>query len=229
MAETARLAIQYPDEGEDPFFVKIKSFFESVDTHLFANMADRNLFLRGGGVVSFNSATGVVTWGSNLQLFDFPSGLRISVLASSITLQNGQCAFIDTGRSISENVTVTLNAASLVANGPGKIVLFFRDGNRIIFRNGAVLTAGFSGSLVDTFGLDARVGTVTFNGVNDYVDVVFASTFPDTTYRVVGLVCDGPFSLYAPAADKSASGFRVRTVTGLPGSGVKADWKVERS
>lgn len=229
MAETPRLAIQYPDEGEDPFFVKIKSFFESVDTHLFASMADRNLFLRGGGVVSFNSATGVVTWGSNIRLFDYPSGLRLTVLASSLTLQDGECAFIDTGRSISENITVTTSVASLVANGPGKIVLFFRDGNRVIFRNGVVLTAGFSGSLVDTFGLDMRAGTVTFNGVNDYVDVVFGSAFPDTAYRVAGLVCDGPFSLYAPAADKSASGFRVRTVSGLPGSGVKADWKVERS
>lgn len=229
MATIPRLGLQYPDEGDDPYFDRISSFFAGLDTFIFANMADRNMFLWGGGTLSFNSTSGAVTWTSPLLLIDLVSGFSVTIAASTITLADGQCAYVDTDRSLSGNVTALLTAAAFVGNGAGKIAVFLRKGTKLVFRNGLVFQAGNSGSFIESGGADVRSGVVLFDGTNDYVDVTFSAVYADTTYRYVGLVCDGGFALYAPTAQKATSGFRIATTdASVPGAGIKAYWKTER-
>lgn len=228
MPNTPRLSLQFPDDGEDPYFVKIKSFFESLDSFIFANMSDRNLVLRGGGTISFNSATNVVTWGSALELVDYVSGLLITISASSLSIADGEAAFIDTSRALSASVIATLTSAPSVGVGSGKIVVFARNGSKIIFRNGVVLDAGFSGAIIENGGVgDVRAGTEAFSA-ETFRDITFGTPFSDASYRVIGLVPDTAATLYAPSAQRSATGFRIATtdVASITGN---VDWKVERS
>lgn len=231
MSQTPRLNLQYPDEGENPFFLKISSFFESLDTYIHANLSDRNLVFSGGGELSFVSSSGLVTWGSDLKLLDTTSGFVISIVASNLTLADGEAAFIDTSRVMSQSVSAALNVAPVVGVGAGKIVLFVRQGTLLYFRNGVVLSAGVTASILESGGGtgQAKVGTETFSGGAAFVDVTFTEAYADAAYRVVGLVCDEAFALYAPAADKIASGFRIQTVAGTnPSAAGIVDWKVER-
>jgi hypothetical protein len=230
MPNTPRLGLQYPDEGQDPFFGIIKSFFEGLDSFIQSCVADRNLFLRGGGTVSFNSGTGQISWSAALELWDLQSGFRYQIAGpGTVTLADGAFAYIDVNRVLTQTLTINLQVAqNLNTPGAGKIVVVFRNGTKVVFRNGIVLDAGFSGEVINNGGTaDVRTGTEPFAAVT-FKDVTFSTPMPSTSYRVIGLVGDSAKSFFAPAAQRGVNGFRIQTVDGAAYTG-NVDWKVERT
>lgn len=224
MANTPRLSIQYPDENQDPFWTTFVSMVESIDSLLYSNMADRNLLLKGGGTLSFNTGTNEITWSADLKLIDYISGLTVTVLASSLTIEDGEAAYIDIPRVLSQSITSALSVSPSVGLGEGKIVLFARSGDKIIFRSGAILSAAQSSSLLtDGPGGDTRVGTQAFAASNSET-VTFSQPYADTNYRVTGLT---PFFAQAVyAANKTVNGFDILTTDGSNQTG-DVEWKVE--
>lgn len=227
MALVPRLNLQYPDENDNPFFEKIKSFFEGLDSHIFANMADRNTVLLGGGGVLLNSTTGVLSWSSDLLLVDAVSGYSIRIVAANATLADGEMLYVDTARVLSEEAIATAEVATSVGVGAGKILLALREGNTVVFRNGAVLGPDQTTNLIEQGGkeFDSRYGTAAF-AAEVLKDIVFAVAYPDASYRVVGLI---PYfdtgDNVAWITNKTASGFRINYGGVQTGS---VDWKTER-
>src|SRR3990172_1800131 len=94
MPQTNKMGFVFPSEGQEPWFDLINSFFNSVDSSLFAGREDRNLFfmdlstitvtIPGGG----GPGTADIFWSSFLTLKGFEGAglVHVDVPGGPLTL-----------------------------------------------------------------------------------------------------------------------------------------------
>jgi hypothetical protein len=134
----------YPDFRKDPWFEQIKALFQAQDASVFATREDRNLVIMGGGTVSFDAATGVLTWGAALELNASITGFLWTIAAGNITLEEGEVMYVDLARAPTANVAVVASKASKVPPTDAAVMFAIRHGSRVYFRDGKVLNDGDS-------------------------------------------------------------------------------------
>lgn len=152
---TPRLLIPYPDDNTAPWDAVFEAMILAIDASLYVPREDRNIVIFGGGTVSFNATTGVLSWSADIGLLSSVTGYKWVVPAGSVTLNDGQLFYITVARAPQTNTTNTPTVASNTPNQPSgdnQILVGIRVGTNVHFRDGFVISDGQSQILFDGSG-----------------------------------------------------------------------------
>lgn len=154
MAITPRSHLPYPDEQRDPWWQQFLDLVQAIDANVFAEWEDRNMLVMGGGLVSWNAITNTLTWATNIEFNAAPTGFLWRVLAGNLAVLDGEYVYFQAVRSPLNNVAVTFFTGSQVPtstshNPTDSVMLAYRRGTKIFFRNGAVLDHDEVGEIFD--------------------------------------------------------------------------------
>lgn len=157
MPNSPRMNWPYPAEDQDPWFESFEEFVSQNDASGYAAREDRNLIFSGGGVFSWTLDT--VSWTEDIEIVSPIVGFKVSVVAGSVEVTDGQVIYLDIPRAPTTNVTATVQAANQAPNTDAAYVLAVRIDGLLYFRHGVSLAIGtskniFSGS---TAGPDAVI------------------------------------------------------------------------
>jgi len=148
MPTSPRMNWPYPKEFAEHWWEKFRSFVNAVDASFFTTREDKNFILFGGGTVSFNATTGVLTWGAALQAVSAVTGNRwyipTSTSGGTVTLQDGEFFYVELTRAPTSSQSVAASNGSRIPVSDDAIVIAQRLGAAVIFRNGAVIGDGQS-------------------------------------------------------------------------------------
>jgi hypothetical protein len=166
MPITSRAKIPYPSEHKEPWFDQFVEFAQAIDSAVYAEREDRALLIMGGGLISWNAGTGVLSWADTLEFPAAPVGFLWRVAPGSIVVSDGQFVYFQAVRSPTNNLNVVLGVGSQVpatpSEDPTNSVLFgVRRGTRIYFRNGDVIQTGESSNLFESSGASLTVSYAT--------------------------------------------------------------------
>lgn len=146
--KSPRLNWPFPNEDQDPWFEKFRAFITAVDASFFTTREDKNFVLFGGGTVSFNATTGVLSWTSPLEAVAATTGFHWLIpapaTAGSVTLQDGEFFFVELTRAPQSIQSLATIAGSRINTNDNSLVLAQRVGSAVIFRNGEVIGDGQS-------------------------------------------------------------------------------------
>lgn len=147
MPNTTKMGWPYPAENQDPWFDPFKSFVDAADAAAYAAREDRNMFLLGGGVITFTASSGSLAWSSSLFVFSPISGLLETIVAGALVLADGQSAYVNVVRSPVTAPTLTVLAASQLPSTDQALIIAVRRGTQVVLRNGVVVADGTSESV----------------------------------------------------------------------------------
>lgn len=145
--KTSFLQMPFPSPLEEPWQDNIDAFINTLDAELFSCVTDRNLFLTGGGIMLFDSATNTLSWTDPIQLTNFVTGFFEEIPAGSTVIQPGNFLYTVFSRGM-EEVTGTINLTPAVdvklLNRPRgefhlDVVICANFNGTIFFRNGIIL------------------------------------------------------------------------------------------
>ena len=142
MANTPRMQWPFPSADAANWYQALESFANAQDASAFAAREDRNVRLTAGGEISFTESTGVVTWSQDLEIPDPITGFLVTIPANSVTIADGQYAYITIPRRPLQNVTAAITVAGTIPSADDTLVLFLRKSNTLYFREGQVLRDG---------------------------------------------------------------------------------------
>ena len=210
MSVSSRMQFPFPDSAKDPWFDDLTSFRDAVDISSFASREDRSIVVTGGGLFTFSSISGIVTWASIINILSPISGFLISISANNISLADGEVCYVNLTRYPVNNLTVTMQKASLIPSTDNAFIIAYRKNNILFFRNGVAINSGgsvapFSSSgfgtvgqklrqiititsmRTDSTGVFTRAGNIYFNPL----DYVIAGTTMTVKYCSIGTVASG--------------------------------------
>jgi hypothetical protein len=201
MPKSPRLNWPFPNEDQDPWFEKFRAFINAVDASFFTTREDKNFVLFGGGTVSFDATSGLLSWTSPLEAVAATTGFHWLIPApatpGSVTLQDGEFFFVELTRAPQSVQSLDALSGSRINTNDDSLVIAQRLGDAVIFRNGAVIGDGQS---IILFGPRALV---------QVAHVVGVAGLQETA----GVVYEGVGGFRFDPADYFASGFGItRTV-----------------
>jgi len=168
-ANSPRMGWPYPAREDDPWYDGFEDFVQADDASGFAHREDRNLFITGGGTLSWDAGTGVLTWTEAIQLVSPTTGFLLGIAADSVTIENGEVLYAVLVRQALEARTLTKAIANSVPSNDNAFMLCVRIGNNLHWRNGLVMSSGSSVSGVGFSGSGISLSIET--GRADYVQV----------------------------------------------------------
>lgn len=163
MPVSPRLRWPYPAENQDPWYESFEDFVAAMDNSVFASMEDRNMFAMGGGTMSFDAGTGLLTWGAAIEFNSPVTGFRHTLAAGSIVVADLEMVYVTVARNLTNNATLTAAVSASMPNGAASetfLVLCLRRGTRLYFRNGDVLSDGESRELLQADSAGGGFGSV---------------------------------------------------------------------
>ena len=134
----------FPSENQDPWYDVFRDMVVAQDASGYAAREDRNVFMGGGGLVSFTSTTGVLAWDENFEIFSPVVGFLFTVTAGSVVLQDGQLCYVDLVRSPTGSSVLTLSVSSQAPPSDTSYVVALRRGSDVYFRFGSKVRNGES-------------------------------------------------------------------------------------
>jgi len=153
MPTTPRLRWPFPAENQDPWYDALLSFFEAADLSAYASRETENLVLTGGGDVAYDA--GVVSWTADLAVLAPITGFHWVMVATSVTIEDGQLLWFDAIRAPSGNTTVVPQVAAQLPLSDTAVLLAVRRGTTLYWRNGAGLE---NGTLLNPLAFTASTG-----------------------------------------------------------------------
>jgi hypothetical protein len=148
MPTSPRLNWPYPSENQDPWWEKFKSFVEAVDQSFYTTREDKNFVLFGGGTVSFDASSGLLSWTDPLEGVAATTGYRWNIptptTGGSVTLQDGEFFYVELTRAPQSTQSLVAEKGSRIPVSDDALVIAQRLGTAVIFRNGAVVGDGQS-------------------------------------------------------------------------------------
>ena len=153
MPTTPRLRWPFPAENQDPWYDALLSFFEAADLSAYASRETENLVLTGGGDVAYSA--GVVSWTADLAVLAPITGFHWVMVATSVTIEDGQLLWFDAIRAPSGNTTVVPQVAAQLPLSDTAVLLAVRRGTTLYWRNGAGLE---NGTLLNPLAFTASTG-----------------------------------------------------------------------
>lgn len=148
MPNSPRMSWPYPKEFEDPFYAKFVAFVNALDASFFTTREDKNFVLFGGGTISFNSTSGVLTWSAPIQAVSATSGIRWRIpngtTGGSVTLQDGEFFYVELVRNPQVAQDIAAVVGSRISPSDDALIIAQRLGDVVVFRNGAAISNGQS-------------------------------------------------------------------------------------
>lgn len=152
MSTSPRMRWPYPAEGVDPWYDAFQDMVRAQDATALALHDQKNIILTGGGDISWNASTGVVSWTLPITLNSSQSGFIESVPAGSLYVpDDGQYGYVRFVPSPQDNVELVLRAADVLpaSDVDRTYILFRRRQNKLYWRNGGVLSSGETAAIID--------------------------------------------------------------------------------
>jgi len=139
--KTSRWQWVYPTEGQTSSPVAydiIETLFNQQDADVYASYENMNLILRGGGTVSLDSETDVLSWTEDFEILSLMTGGRITIEAGNLSgFLSGKIAYINVARPVAGIATATMQIADNIATDTSRLFICMRRGNAVYFRNHA--------------------------------------------------------------------------------------------
>jgi hypothetical protein len=151
MANTPRMGWPLVSEFRDPWIRDFNQLVTAQENSAFAAREDRHLIMRGGGTFTFSAIANTIEWEDVWEMLAAISGFlwRIQPPTSPIDLEDGETLYAELVRRPTNNVNVPVAAASQVPSSDAHIALAFRKGDKVYFRNGAVLDDGVPANVIE--------------------------------------------------------------------------------
>jgi len=202
MATSPRMRWPYPAEGVDPWYDSFEGMVSAQDSSVFGLEEAKNVILSGGGIISWDAASGLLQWANSFVLNASSTGFLEEIEAGSAYLNNdGDVLYVRFINGPSDNVILVarVTGALPAADLERTLVICRRSGSRIFFRNGAVLQDGESAAVIDV----GTSGVATLDFERNYVGFGSAPTLNFTgPMAVSGSVAAGVASVdFQMAAD----------------------------
>lgn len=142
---TDKLKIVFPSEFESEWFEKFKAFANAIDLNLFAGVADRNIVVYGGGDFEFKN--NAISWTNDLFLRNFAFSTIYKVVPRTVIINDNEALFVKLNRSKPRDNNIFISdievrSVLLLSDGvelSPYLLLCFRFGSKIVFRNGRIL------------------------------------------------------------------------------------------
>jgi hypothetical protein len=148
MPVSPRLNWPYPNENTDPWWEKFKSFVTAVDASFYTTREDKNFVLFGGGTVSFDATSGVLSWTDPIQGVAATTGyhwyIPSTTTGGSVTLEDGEFFYVELTRAPQSSQSLPALNGSRIPTNDNALVIAQRLGDAVIFRNGAIIGNGQS-------------------------------------------------------------------------------------
>lgn len=137
MPTTSKLDLLYPTEGQPQWYSIFSSLMNTMDSNLWVAIENTNLFLSGGGTVTFTSGTGTLEWDEDFVLISTLSGGEITIPAGSLaSIADGEVVYVEVARPVSGTRELTLSkAASLGNSNLNRVFIGLRSGTDFVLRN----------------------------------------------------------------------------------------------
>lgn len=154
----------YPSQDQDPWFDAFETFIAEADASGYAAREDRNIFMGGGGFVTFTVSNGVLAWDAPLEIYSTIAGFRFNLAAGSVVIQDGQLFYVELVRYPTNNITLVPVVADRAPTSDNAFVIGIRRGSTVYFRFGAsindgdslnIFEGGAGGSGTDTYEREA--------------------------------------------------------------------------
>ncbi len=149
MTNSPKMLWVIPDENAREWGAIFASLVTAQDASCYASREDRSIVFLGGGVIIFNSGTGVLSWSSAFNLISPIAGYKITISSGSKTLTDGQFLYVNMPRSPTASVTASALVANTLPNTDDALCLAVRVGSNVFFRNGTSTISSGGGGDVD--------------------------------------------------------------------------------
>lgn len=144
MPNSPRMLWPYPAENQDPWFDAFENMVVAMDSSVHAAREDRNIWMGGGGTVSFNSGTGELSWTEPFEIYTTEVGFIHTIPAGSVLLEDGELIYVNVVRRPTTNLVVAPTVASQVPSSDSAIAIALRRAESVYFRFGSKIDAGES-------------------------------------------------------------------------------------
>lgn len=138
----------YPSINEDPWYDGFEDLVDALDVVDYAAREDRHLVFSGGGTVSWDAGTGLLTWTAEIQILAAITGRQWTIPAGNVSLPTtGSIWYATIPRAPTANTQVVTAVASTVpglAGGNEALALVVRVGNDAFLRTGITIPTGTS-------------------------------------------------------------------------------------
>lgn len=141
--ETSRLHISYPSRGQTDYYGAYRDGMDAIDSLLFTGIANENLFVLGGGTVSWVSDQ--FTFTGAISFITSAFGARQEALPDSLNVPPGYYVYADVDPATSSSgSSVGFVVDSQVPVNPASLALAYHDPvtGLLYFRTGLVLSPG---------------------------------------------------------------------------------------
>jgi hypothetical protein len=204
MEATPLLQIPYPSENDNPFFGGFVTMINDVDAKLLAAREDRNLVLFSGGTFTWSASTSTLSWSGNLSIFSPLTGYVLYVPAGSIVVQSGQLFGVSLTRLPAGSQALAMAVSQFVPsqpNGDNQLLIGYRSGSILYFRNGRTMVDGDSFALFDT---STNVGGAASGSIQTLVSTSTYTVLSSDSYLILSAPSGGTTitSAIAPALGK---------------------------
>lgn len=132
----------FPSENSAPWYDAFEDMVTALDASGYAAREDRNLVLVGGGNLTWVQSTSTLAWTSDIQILSTITGHVLTVAADSLTLDDGEIAYVNVVRSPTTSSARTPQVASQIQSSDNAFLLAIRVGGNVYFRNGQRLADG---------------------------------------------------------------------------------------
>lgn len=136
---TPKMGIRSPSEWEDPFWDSDVLRMTDLDDWLLANAEDKNQIIIGD--FDFDSGTDTLSWASTINIVNPRQNGLIQVLTSSVTIADGQFAYLLVPRPYNAAV-LTMQVGSPPIVEETAVPIAYRFGNALYIKGRGVLGIG---------------------------------------------------------------------------------------
>lgn len=145
---TPKMQWPFPSKDRDNYYAEIVSLMLALDSSGFAAREDRNVIYVSDAVFSWDAASGLLSWNSEIVIFVPTTGRVLSVPSGTALLQLGQVLYVDLVRGSLSNQVISKFVGSVVPATDAAFLLAFRYGSNVFFSNGRSLADGDIGAVL---------------------------------------------------------------------------------
>ncbi len=144
MEQTPRMQWPYPTAEDDPWFDTYEDQLNAADASGYAHREDRHAILAEGGIITWDSGTGVLAWAGSIAVTSPITGFLWQVPTGNETIAEGETLYVVLNRGPGQNTNVATAVSSTVPSTDNAFALATRIGTRVYWRNGLKMENGDS-------------------------------------------------------------------------------------
>ena len=142
MPNSTRMNWPFPSENSAPWYDAFSDMVTALDSSGYAAREDRNLITVGGGDLSWTLGTSTLVWTADIQVVSTVTGHILTAAPATLTLDDGEIAYVNLVRSPTDSSARTTQIASQIPSSDNAFLLAMRVGANVYFRNGQRLADG---------------------------------------------------------------------------------------